>query len=155
MNTDPVLIYRMIFPVLFLMIYSGCTSPSDIEGLPEMDYNTRVRFNQYYRDGRVLYLNYCGSCHMDNGEGLKNAIPSLAKSTLVGDSTDRVPCQIKYGSQNHLRAEVGPGMTGFRSLSDLEIAEITTYISSSWGNKAGLMPVKEVKGLLDRCRTSN
>ncbi len=116
-----------------------------------MDWQTNIRFNQYYRDGSVLYQNYCANCHMDNGEGLKNLIPSLANSKLMSEAIETVPCQIKYGNREHSNAPFGPSMKGFRSLSDLEVAELITYISSSWGNKNGLVPVKELSLLLDSC----
>ena len=136
--------------VYFLML-NACSSSVEMEGLPEMDRETEVKFKQYYRDGRILYVTYCASCHMENGEGLKNAIPSLTKSPIFNRIMEKVPCQIKYGTQKHSSAELGPGMVGFYSLSPLEIAEITTYISSSWGNKKGLMTVKEAKSLLENC----
>ena len=138
--------------ICLIQAFISCSPSSDLEGLPEMDRKTKVRFNQYYRDGRVLYQNYCVSCHMENGEGLKNLIPSLANSPIFRRAMETVPCQIKYGSEEHANAPSGPQMVSFRSLSPLEIAEITTYISSSWGNKHGLMDVKEVKTLLDSCQ---
>jgi mono/diheme cytochrome c family protein len=141
-----------LFLLILVSLFIQCTGGSKYEGLPEMDQKTRVRFNQYYRDGRLLYLNYCASCHMDNGEGLRNVIPSLANSSLIRDSLETIPCQIKYGSMEHANAPSGPKMTGFRSLSDLEVAEITTYITSSWGNRKGLMEVKETNELLQNCR---
>ena len=143
---------RSFFLLAYVAIaFFSCSSSSEFEGLPEMDQKTRVRFNQYYRDGRLLYLNYCSSCHMENGEGLKNLIPSLANSPLFSEAIETVPCQIKYGSEEHANAPSGPKMTSFISLSPLEIAEITTYISSSWGNKKGLMEVKQTKQLLQDC----
>jgi len=36
-------------------------------------------------------------------------------------------------------------------LTDLEIAEIITYINNSWGNKSGLSRVNEVSKALTRC----
>ena len=135
--------------ILLSFFILGCTTTAEIEGLPEMDKETTIRFNQYYRDGRLLYVNYCSSCHMESGEGLKNVIPSLVESPTFRNAMEEVPCKIKYGSEKHQSS--APGMVGFRALSDLEIAEITTYISSSWGNKVGLMPVKRVKTLLDSC----
>ena len=89
---------------------------------------------------------------MEDGTGLKNAIPSLANSPYFKNSLNETPCKIKYGSAEHATAPSGNQMQGFHSLSPLEIAEITTYISSSWGNKKGLMEVKEVKNLLDSCK---
>jgi len=36
-------------------------------------------------------------------------------------------------------------------LTDLEIAEIITYINNSWGNMGGLSHVNEVSKALTRC----
>ena len=42
-------------------------------------------------------------------------------------------------------------MTGVSTLSDLEIAENTTYIYNTWSNKKGIVEVREVSALLEKC----
>jgi hypothetical protein len=43
-------------------------------------------------------------------------------------------------------------MPGVPTLTDLEVAEIVTYIGNSWGNETGLTPVKRVSDVAERCR---
>ena len=44
-------------------------------------------------------------------------------------------------------------MRGVASLTDLEIAEIATYIYNTWGNQRGIVDVKETTELLKSCET--
>jgi hypothetical protein len=42
-------------------------------------------------------------------------------------------------------------MQGVQSLTDLEIAEIATYIYNTWDHKRGMVEVKEVSKILESC----
>ncbi|WP_332367671.1 hypothetical protein [Spirosoma telluris] len=43
-------------------------------------------------------------------------------------------------------------MPAHPQLSDLEIAEVITYIYNEWGNEAKLTDVKSVKPILEGCK---
>jgi len=65
----------------------------------------------------------------------------------------KTACSIKNG----LRGEIMVNGISYNQpmpasgLTDLEIAEIITYINNSWGNKSGLSHVNEVSKALTRC----
>ena len=42
-------------------------------------------------------------------------------------------------------------MPGIPSLTDLEVAEIATYVYNSWDNQRGIIEVAGVSGILSRC----
>jgi cytochrome c551 len=44
-------------------------------------------------------------------------------------------------------------MPGIPTLTDLEIAEISTYIYNTWSHQRGLVDVKEVSAILSTCGT--
>ena len=98
--------------------------------------------------GQTAYLTYCASCHQLDGKGLANAVPALAGNGLVNaqgpENIVRVILagHLATGSYAAMPA-VGAGMT------DQEIAEVTDYVRSAWGNKA---PAISERGLVSRVR---
>ena len=42
-------------------------------------------------------------------------------------------------------------MSGSAGLTELEVAEIATYLYNTWSNKKGLVDVKEVTQILSKC----
>ncbi len=42
-------------------------------------------------------------------------------------------------------------MPGIPTLSDIEVAEIATYIYNTWGHERGLVEVKEAAEVLAKC----
>lgn len=67
-----------------------------------------------------------------------------------------VLCLMKYGSQGNLtvnRKTFAQPMPGVSSLTNLEIAEIATYIYNTWENEKGIVDVTEVNNLMKNCPT--
>ncbi|HYN62147.1 MAG TPA: c-type cytochrome [Rubrivivax sp.] len=85
--------------------------------------------------GAALYLDHCVACHQAGGRGMPGVFPPLAGNNVVvaADPADilkvvlnGVPPQGKYMP-----------MPGFANqLSDQQIADLSNYVRSSWGNGA-------------------
>ncbi len=85
--------------------------------------------------GAALYLDHCAGCHQAGGRGLPGVFPPLAGNgvVLASDPADilkvvlnGVPPQGKYIP-----------MPAFASqLSDQQIADLSNYVRSNWGNSA-------------------
>ena len=99
-------------------------------------------------DGEEIYMTRCLSCHMTNGEGVQGVFPPLASSEhVVGDKGVLVRMIL-----NGLRGEVVvdgvtyngmmPPWGGF--LDDEQVAAVTTYIRSNFGNDAEAITTEEV-----------
>lgn len=115
------------------------------------------KFQQYFVEGEQLYLKQCSNCHQKNGKGLGLVYPPLAPSDFMDHHLDEVICMIKKGRKGAMTvngAMYNQPMPGVPSLTELEIAEISTYIYNSWGHKLGLVELKEVSQSLQNC-TSN
>jgi mono/diheme cytochrome c family protein len=116
-----------------------------------------TKFEQYYVQGEQLYLTHCSNCHQKNGTGLGLVYPPLNKSDYMDNNFNDVLCLIKNGKQGELivngKSFVQP-MPGIPSLTDLEVAEIATYIYNSWEHNRGLVDVKEVTPILNSCKSS-
>jgi mono/diheme cytochrome c family protein len=100
--------------------------------------------------GRILYQKECLSCHQADGGGVPHLNPPLYESTTVlGDKkkiisivlrgmTDRVPIDGEYYSNN---------MAPHLELTNVQIADVLTFIRASWGNKASAVTPAEVQAV--------
>jgi mono/diheme cytochrome c family protein len=113
-----------------------------------------VKFNQYYVQGEQLYNKNCSNCHQKDGTGLGLVYPPLKDSDYLLKNRNEVICLIRNGKSGELIVNgksFNMEMPAMPLLSDLEIAEIATYIYNSWENDQGLVDVAEVTSTLTRC----
>ncbi len=114
-----------------------------------------VKFQQYYVQGEQLYSKHCSNCHQSTGTGLGLVYPPLHQSDFMKNNFEQVLCLMKYGIRGEIivngKSYVQP-MPGVQSLTDLEIAEIATYIYNSWEHQHGLIDVTEANKILSRCQ---
>ncbi|HYF70970.1 MAG TPA: cytochrome c [Ohtaekwangia sp.] len=122
---------------------------------PGTDNKSSTKLKQYYVKGEALYITYCSNCHQKDGSGLGLLYPPLNKSDYMSSRRQDVICLIKYGLQGEIIVN-GKGynkpMPPLPRLTDLEIAEIATYIYNTWSHQEGLIDVKEVSGTLSQCK---
>jgi cytochrome c551 len=112
------------------------------------------KFKQYFVQGEKLYLQHCSNCHQKNGAGLGLIYPPLDTSDYMQNHVEDVVCLIKNGKSGELLVNgknYNQAMPGVSSLTDLEIAEITTFIYNSWSHKAGILDVNKVSKILTKC----
>lgn len=88
--------------------------------------------------GQVVYKRNCVACHQAQGTGVKGAFPPLAKSDFITNPSV-VASTVANGLTGEIRVngEIYNGVMPKLSLSDEEIANVSTYIVNSWGNKGG------------------
>jgi mono/diheme cytochrome c family protein len=114
------------------------------------------KFKQYYVQGEKLYTKYCSNCHQAEGTGLARVYPPLNKSDFMDAHFNDVVCLIRYGIEGELVVngiQFNQPMKGIPALSDLEIAEITTYIYNAWEHQKGITEVREVTSILNSCNS--
>ncbi|MBC8033199.1 MAG: cytochrome c [Chitinophagaceae bacterium] len=97
--------------------------------------------------GKELYGELCITCHLADGKGTPGTIPPLAGSSYFAKKITNAIYPQKFGLNEPIvvngvkyTAPMPPP-----GISDEEIADITTYITNSWGNKGKLITVKEVQ----------
>ncbi|MET4072866.1 cytochrome c [Hymenobacter sp. UYCo722] len=99
--------------------------------------------------GKSVYTQYCLTCHMADGLGVDGMNPPLAKTDYVlGDKT-RLTNVLLNGLQGvEIGGEQYHGvMPAQASLTDAQIAAVLTYVRNSFGNKASVVTVGEVKAV--------
>ncbi|MDD2875946.1 MAG: cytochrome c [Acidiphilium sp.] len=85
-------------------------------------------------EGKTLYAQNCAACHQTDGKGIANVFPNLAgNQSAWGGAPDNV-IGIVLGGMVPWHAN-GPAMPAFGSiLNDHQIANVTNYIRTAWGN---------------------
>ena len=90
--------------------------------------------------GAELYLDNCAACHRSTGAGSAKVFPEIAgnSSVLSADPSSLIRLVLRGSSLPATTASPSAlGMPGFGSrLSNAEVAQLITFIRSSWGNRA-------------------
>ena len=99
-------------------------------------------------DGRRLYLQECADCHGEKGEGHAPTGPPLAgnRAVTLDSATNAIRILLFGGFPPGTDDNPRPfGMPPYyQSLSDEHIANVLTYVRTSWGNAAAPVLASEV-----------
>ena len=89
-------------------------------------------------DGEEIYQDFCLQCHLDNGKGVENTFPPLAKSDYLQNNIEASIRGIKYGLRGEItvNGKIYNGVMVNQGLDEEEVADVMNYILNSWGNKA-------------------
>ena len=98
--------------------------------------------------GRLVYVDQCAGCHMENGAGLSRVFPPLQGNTALHadnpTSLARIVLEGAHGAKTSHSSD-DFAMPGFADkLTDAEIADVLTYIRGSFGNQASAVATSKV-----------
>jgi hypothetical protein len=98
--------------------------------------------------GESLYLQYCASCHKENGMGLKGVFPSLQNSQTIVLNPQNLIKKLLMGSNgpatiNGVRYDAA--MPAFGFMKDEDLLDVITYIRSLGSSHATPFDVKMIK----------
>jgi mono/diheme cytochrome c family protein len=104
-------------------------------------------FSQQAAKGKAVYAKTCVACHQATGTGIPGAFPPLAKSDYLNKDVTRAIKQVIKGSNgpivvNGLKYN---GAMPAQALNDKDIADVLTYVYSSWGNNKSVVTPAMVK----------
>jgi alcohol dehydrogenase (quinone), cytochrome c subunit len=98
--------------------------------------------------GAELYLDNCAACHRSTGEGSTKVFPEIAGNSLVLSADPSALIRLVLLGSSLPATVASPsalGMPGFGwRLSNTEVAQLLTFIRSSWGNQAPSVSALEV-----------
>ncbi|GAB3949400.1 hypothetical protein GCM10028805_25510 [Spirosoma harenae] len=97
--------------------------------------------------GQKIYEQNCLSCHQTDGSGVPGLNPPLRGTDWVlGDKTRLINVVLKGLQGQEIEGDsYDNSMPAHDFLTDAQIADVLTYIRSSFGNKADAITPDEVK----------
>ena len=125
--------------------------PSDRPYAYDSGTEQSLRKGDASKEGALVYLNSCASCHRPDGRGYERVFPALAGNPVVeAQNADSVVSIILRGSQTPRTAQTPAQFTmpGFAwRLSDVQVMQVTNFVRSSWGNRGPEVVLGEVTRL--------
>lgn len=102
-------------------------------------------------NGRAVFAAKCATCHQPDGSGVRGAVPPLAGSAFVGSGAATVAQILLRGIDGpiNVAGSVYDGyMPSFASaLSDMEIAQVSSFVALNWGGADAGLPEASVAPL--------
>ncbi len=98
-------------------------------------------------NGLIVFTQNCVSCHQADGGGVPRMNPPLIKTPWVlGDQTRLVKIVLNgFKEDVEINGDTYSNvMPSLKYLKDQEIADVLTYVRSSFGNKASAITLKQV-----------
>lgn len=98
--------------------------------------------------GAQVFVDNCAACHRTTGKGYEQTFPALAGNPVVqgADPSSLINIVLKgatlEGTQGAPTSYTMPAFAW--RLSDQEVADVLTFIRSSWGNQAAAVDAAEV-----------
>lgn len=111
----------------------------------------------YKTAGGLGYDQFCATCHRRDGKGIAGLFPPLAgnRSILSDDPTSAIHVTLSGWKSAATKGQPRVvGMPEFGTLTDEEIAEIVTFMRTSWGNQASAVNAAQVKKVRDQIELS-
>lgn len=103
--------------------------------------------------GKRVYMQNCAMCHQQDGSGLPQVFPPLAKSDYLMADKVRSIGVVARGLSGPIavngqmfNGEMPPQVT----LSHEQIADVLTFIRNTWGNEGEAVSADEVKGVREQ-----
>jgi len=104
--------------------------------------------------GAQTFMAKCSACHGVDGRGQGQWIPPLAGSSASMASENASSINVTLNGSGRIVADGVPDayrMPPFRNqLSDQEVADVLTFVRTSWGNRGGAVTPAEVQHLRER-----
>jgi len=148
------LFYSMFFASVLLL---SCGRYEEFNNSATENYSDykMQKYAKYMIQGKQLYTTHCSNCHQEKGDGLGKLFPPLAKADYMLSNIPRSICTIKNGLKGEIEVNgktYNQAMPALDKLTNLEIAEISTYIYNSWGNEKGMIEMETVEESLSNCQ---
>jgi nitrite reductase (NO-forming) len=102
---------------------------------------------QQIKAGETLFNGTCSVCHQNNGVGVPNVFPPLAKSNYLAADPKRAIGIVLNGLSGPVTVngqQYNSVMPPMSQLNDDEAANILTYALNSWGNPGGKISAQDV-----------
>jgi mono/diheme cytochrome c family protein len=114
-----------------------------------LSFQEKPKFNlkESIERGKDIYITNCLTCHLDQGEGIEDVYPPLAKADYLMADKKRSIHQVLYGATGEMKVNgeiYNTEMVGI-DLNDQQASDVLNYIRNSFGNKGSAVTPDEVK----------
>jgi len=140
---------------IFSFIFFSCEQDDNTGRFDHLDKRTRIRLRQYLVEGKRLYDIYCSNCHQKDGQGLARLYPPLRNSDYLLPNKEKVICGMRYGQQGEIIVNgisFDQPMPANLNITDLEIAEIATYVYTEFADSVQIITINEVRDIMENCQ---
>lgn len=94
--------------------------------------------NESIKRGKEVYALYCQNCHMEDGKGMPEVNPPLAKADYIKKPAKTLITIVLKGQTGEVVVngkKYNAIMQAQDYLTDIQIADVLNYTRNSWGNK--------------------
>ncbi len=109
---------------------------------------------QPFRQGEILYGNFCATCHGEKGEGFRDLYPPVANSDYFQQNQLEAACIIYYGMDKEIEVNGKPyqqAMLAISQLNAVEICNIINFLSYNWNPGMEPLTIDQVKAQIESC----
>jgi len=139
---------------VILLAFFSCESEQKASKYDHLDQRTKIRLRQYMVEGKRLYSLHCANCHQPDGQGLARLYPPLKNSDYLQQNKKEAICGIRYGQKGEIVVNgvmFNQEMPGIPGITDLEIAEIATYVYTEFADSVMIFTLNEVNEIMKNC----
>ena len=141
---------RIYILIIGLLIFYSCGSDNGSPGQNAPDTAKKTAEKPKTDPGKIVYMQFCLSCHMENGEGVPGLYPPLSETKYVLGDKEWLIKNVLLGQQGPIEVkgeQYNNIMTKLDFLRDKQIAEVLTYVRSNFGNNASPVTEEEVRAV--------
>jgi mono/diheme cytochrome c family protein len=111
--------------------------------------NPDTPLGKSFAAGKIVYFTNCLGCHGDKGQGVKGVFPPLAKADFIADVPATIRTTLKgIKGKMMVNGEMYDSeMDGYAHLTDQEITDLMNYVQNSWGNRARMTGINQIKSI--------
>jgi mono/diheme cytochrome c family protein len=123
------------------MLFAACQTSEELKS------------EQYFVEGYQLYTTNCANCHQADGKGMANLYPPIDGSAILTDKA-KIACIIRNGMKDTIVVNgksFSRPMPPNSKLTEIEIAEIVSFVTMKWGKDSVYTPIETVKVALEAC----
>ena len=141
--------------IVSLIVLGACSGGvNDNPATASLSTREKMRYEQYMVQGKLLYQQKCSNCHQEDGSGLARLIPPLDSADYMLSDMGRTACIIKNGMEGAIEVNgilYNQPMPTNEQLTDIEVAQILTYVGNAWSNQSGYYSAGKVSDILEKC----
>ncbi len=138
--------YMALIGGIALLLVNGCQNskqPPKAQALSPEQLTNEINKNlpsdspDKVHPGKAVYEKYCLTCHQADGSGVPNMHPPLTPGSWVGNDPNELIAIMMKGLSGKIEVngEVYKNyMPSHAQLTDEEIADVLSYVRSSFGN---------------------